>query len=189
MPLHIFEPRYKELIGECLENEEEFGLVLADDDGRREVGTRAAVIKVLQIFDDGRLNVVVEGRDRFRIVVDTAGRAFSTSEVEPVEDDYDPPADEDVRRALELFAKLVQVAEASNVDQPDAASEALSFEIGARIDLGPDLKQELLEIRSERERLERLRELMEIAIRGVSMEREVRKRAAGNGRVSRRLVD
>ena len=58
IPLHIFEPRYRELIAECLEEEREFGLILADDDGLREVGTRALVTEVLERFDDGRLNVV-----------------------------------------------------------------------------------------------------------------------------------
>ena len=67
VPLHIFEERYKELIGECLEEEREFGLVYADEDGLREIGTRAAVTEVMEEFDDGRLNVVVEGRDRFRL--------------------------------------------------------------------------------------------------------------------------
>ncbi|TMJ94386.1 MAG: hypothetical protein E6G67_09675 [Actinobacteria bacterium] len=62
-PLHVFEPRYKELIGECLDEETEFGLVLADEEGMREVGTRAAVVEVLERFDDGRLNVVIEGGD------------------------------------------------------------------------------------------------------------------------------
>ena len=61
VPLHIFEPRYKELIGECLTEGREFGLVLEDAEGRREIGTRARVIEVLQVFDDGRMNVVVEG--------------------------------------------------------------------------------------------------------------------------------
>jgi Lon protease-like protein len=59
-PLHVFEERYKELIGECLEDGVEFGLVLADEDGLRPVGTRAAVVEVLQEFDDGRMDVVVE---------------------------------------------------------------------------------------------------------------------------------
>ena len=66
-PLHVFEPRYRELIGECLEENGEFGLVLADDDGMREIGCRAGVIEVLEQFEDGRLNVVVEGRERIRI--------------------------------------------------------------------------------------------------------------------------
>src|SRR5215470_2935880 len=90
VPLHIFEPRYRELIGECLEEEREFGLVLADDDGIRDIGTRAAVTEVLERFDDGRLNVVVEGRERFRISELTGGRSFQTAEVEPIEDEADP---------------------------------------------------------------------------------------------------
>ena len=61
VPLHIFEPRYRELIGECLEEEEPFGLVYADDDGLRRIGTLATVVEVTDRFEDGRLNIVVEG--------------------------------------------------------------------------------------------------------------------------------
>src|SRR6059058_3603232 len=82
IPLHIFELRYQELIGECLELERDFGLVFEDDDGVREVGTRASVFEVLDRFDDGRLNVAVQGRERFRIVSETRGRSFLTAEVE-----------------------------------------------------------------------------------------------------------
>src|SRR5947207_13384204 len=76
-PLHIFEPRYRELIGECLAQEREFGLVLGDRDGLREIGTRAAIVEVLDEFPDGRLNSVIEGRERFRLVGLTEGRAFT----------------------------------------------------------------------------------------------------------------
>src|ERR671935_1887103 len=93
VPLHIFEPRYKELIGECLADGTEFGLVLEDENGRRDIGTRAAVIEVLQVFDDGRMNVIVEGRERFRLLELTDGREFLTGEVEPVEDEPDPPGE------------------------------------------------------------------------------------------------
>src|SRR5262245_7917462 len=68
VPLHSFEPRYRALIGECLEQDSEFGLVFADEDGLRAIGTRAAVTEVLERFDDGRLNIVVQGRERFRLV-------------------------------------------------------------------------------------------------------------------------
>jgi Lon protease-like protein len=74
IPLHIFEERYQELIGECLDLELEFGLVYADDEGLREVGTRALVTEVLDRFDDGRLNIVVEGGERFRLLQLTEGR-------------------------------------------------------------------------------------------------------------------
>ena len=75
VPLHIFEPRYKELIGECLERSEEFGFVLAAGDGAvHEIGTRAAVAQVLEVLDDGRMNIVVEGGERFRMLELTSPR-------------------------------------------------------------------------------------------------------------------
>jgi Lon protease-like protein len=183
VPLHIFEPRYKELVGECLREGRDFGLLLEDEHGRREIGTLAGVVEVLQMFDDGRMNVVVEGRERFRLVELTDGRSFLTGDVEPVDDDDDPPADTDVERAHELFRELVDVAEA-DVDEPDEIAGALSFELAARIDFGHELKQELLELTSERKRLRRLVELIERAIAAIEREREVRDRASGNGRVS-----
>ena len=73
IPLHIFEERYQELISDCLDLEQEFGLIFADDEGLREIGTRAAVTEVLDRFDDGRLNIVVEGGERFRLLELTTG--------------------------------------------------------------------------------------------------------------------
>jgi ATP-dependent Lon protease len=185
VPLHIFEPRYKELIGECLEEGLEFGLVLEDEDGRRDVGTQAAVVEVLQMFDDGRMNVVVEGRQRFRLVELTEGREFLTGEVEPVEDDPDPAPPEQVEAALGVFRRLVEVAE-SDVDEPDPTVGDLSFELASRVDFGHELKQEILELRSERRRLERLVEILGRAVEAMALEKEVRERASGNGRVSPR---
>jgi ATP-dependent Lon protease len=182
IPLHIFEPRYKELIGECLRNGREFGLVLQDDQGRRDVGTSAAVVEVLRVFDDGRMNVVVEGQERFRLCELTSGRSFLTAEVEPLDDeDVDVPTEAD--RALELYRRLVEVA-GVEVEELDESSELLSFEIAARIDFGLAPKQELLELRSESARLDRLCDLLERAIDAMAREREVGERAASNGKVS-----
>jgi Lon protease-like protein len=183
VPLHIFEPRYKELIGECLRSGQEFGLVLQDEQGRREIGTRAAVVEVLQVFDDGRMNVVVEGQERFRLCELTSGRTFLTGEVEPVDDDEDEAAPDDADRALVLFRQLVE-ATGEDVDEPDGTSATLSFELGALIDFGVEPKQELLELRSEPARLQHLSTLLEGAIEAVQREREVRERAATNGKVS-----
>src|SRR6185312_15301942 len=102
--LHIFEPRYKELIGECVETDGEFGLVLATGDGAvHEVGTRARVLEVLEELDDGSMNVVVEGGERFRLIELTAGRSFTTGIVEPVDDELEPPTDEQVVRVIARF--------------------------------------------------------------------------------------
>lgn len=180
-PLHIFEPRYKELIGECLELDRDFGLVLADDDGIREIGTRAAVTEVLERFDDGRLNVVVEGRDRFRLVELTSGRSFQTGAVEPLVDEDDAPADEqDVARALASFKRLADLAEA-DVEEPDAADEQLSFVLASRVELSPEIKQQLLQLRSERERLKQLAALLEAAVEAIARERKLAQLASQNG--------
>ena len=183
VPLHIFEPRYKELIGECLELEQEFGLVLADEDGLRPVGTRASVTDVLHRFPDGRMNIVVEGGERFRLVRMTSGRSFHTAEVEPLEDEEDE-ADSDARvLALERYSTLA-AATGADAEDLDAESAALSFEIAARVDFGPELKQQLLETRSEPKRLDALAGLLEEAAEAVRADRERAEQASTNGKVT-----
>jgi Lon protease-like protein len=188
VPLHIFEPRYRELIGECLEEEREFGLVLADDDGLREVGTRAAVTEVLERFDDGRLNVVVEGRERFRIAELTGGRSFQTAEIEPVEDEDDPPVADDVERSLALFQRLIELT-GTEIEAPEPTTPQLSYAVAARFEFVPTLKQELLQEVSERRRLRRLCELLEGAADALEREREIAARAATNGKVQPRSTE
>ncbi len=184
VPLHIFEPRYKELIGECIADAEAFGLLLEDDAGRRDIGTLAEVREVVHVFDDGRMNILIEGRDRFRVLEWTDGRPFPTAEVEPLEDEDtespDPSASEE---ALALFRQLAAVADAE-IEEPDGASGSLAFEIAAHVDFGTQPKQDLLELRSERDRLRRLIDLLEQALAAMTREREIRERAATNGRVS-----
>jgi ATP-dependent Lon protease len=184
VPLHIFEDRYKDLISGCLAAGSEFGLVLEDEDGLREVGTLTGVVELTHEFEDGRMNVLVEGRERFRILELTEGRTFRTAEVEPVEDDDEAPTKAELEHTLEAFRQLATVAEADEVDEPSSGSPLLSFEIAARVDFGHALKQELLELRSERVRLQRLGELLDRAIEALAREREVRQRASGNGKVT-----
>ena len=182
LPLHIFEPRYRELIGECISEEREFGLVYADDAGVRPVGTRAAVVEVVDRFEDGRLNVVVEGGERFRIVEPTSGRSFDTAEVEAVEDQQDPGEADDVGRALALFQRLVDLT-GSDVEPPEGDAPQLSYALAARFDFAPELKQELLQETSERIRLKRLGDLLEAAAEAVERQQEIAARAQTNGRV------
>ena len=185
IPLHVFEDRYQELIGECLEEEREFGLVYADEDGLREIGTRAGVTEVLDRFEDGRLNIVVEGRDRFRLVELTEGRSFATGVVEPVEDVPDPADPKDSENALELFHRLVELTGAE-VEEPRLAAEQLSFELAGRFEFAPELKQRLLQLTSERQRMHLLAELLAGAATAVEREREIAERAQGNGKVDPR---
>ncbi len=184
IPLHIFEPRYRELVSECVESDGEFGLVLATGDGAvHEVGTRAAIIQVLEVLDDGRMNIVVEGRERFRLLELTSGRSYTTALVEPVTDEPEQSDAADAARALELFRQLAEVSD-SDVDVPDPGSELLDFELAARVDFGTGPKQELLASTSPRTRMSRLVELLELSIEALRRERELRELASRNGKVS-----
>ena len=112
----------------------------------------------------------------------TEGRSFHTGEVELVEDQHDPPDDEDAGRALELFGRLVELTGA-DVEAPAVDVPQLSFAVAGRFDFSPDLKQELLEATSERVRLRRLCELLAAAAETVERQKEIAARAQGNGKV------
>ena len=184
IPLHIFEPRYRELVEECVEEGEPFGLVLATGDGAvHEIGTRAIVTQVLETLDDGRMNVVVEGGDRFRLLELTSGRAFATGLVEPVVDDDVAPEPDDAERALAVFRELAEAAD-SDVDVPDPSSPHLDFELAARVDFAVDSKQELLSSTSPRERMKKLIDFLETALEAVRLEHTLRERAGQNGKVA-----
>jgi Lon protease-like protein len=181
VPLHVFEERYKELIGECLELEREFGLVYADEDGVRETGTRARVAEVLDRFEDGRLNVLVEGGERFRVERLTRGRLFLTAEVAPLEDDPAAEPDEDAaERVTEAFRALAAAAGAE-AEVPEPGVAGLSFHVAARVEIAVEAKQGLLESRSEAERLARLRELLDAAREAILAARRLGEHAKRNG--------
>ena len=143
VPLHIFEERYQDLIGECLEDETEFGLVFADDDGIREIGTRAAVIEVLD-----RLRRRAAEHPRRGQGAVPARRAHERPElpdgrVTPVEDDHDPPETPSVERARGLFSRLRELT-GSDIETPEPETPQLSFVLASRVELMPEVKLELL---------------------------------------------
>jgi Lon protease-like protein len=181
-PLHIFEPRYRELIAECLDFGNDFGLLLEDDEGMREVGTRCKVIEVIDRFPDGRLNVVVEATERFQLLEVTDGRTFRTAEIETLPDESDTPLEDEVEEVLAAYARVVAAAEAE-LDDLDLDADSVAYQIAARIDFGTEVKQGLLELRSERERVIKLAPMLNQAAEAVEREREIRTRAGGNGRV------
>jgi len=182
LPLHIFEERYKELIAECIEREEEFGLVYADDDGLRDLGTRARIVEVLTRFEDGRLNILVEGGDRFRLTELTDGRSYSTGLIRPVEDVDDPAEAPAVDEALRLFDLLREVTE-SEVDPPDRGLLQLSFALAGKVELPTDDKLGLLGETSERLRMDLVQELLANAVLTAQRVRRAAERASTNGRV------
>jgi len=184
IPLHIFEPRYKELVDECMESGDPFGLVLATGDGAvHEVGTKATVEQVLEVLDDGALNIVVEGRERFRLLELTSGRSFTTCLFEPIHDEDELPTPAEQARAYELFQQLAE-ATSADVDFPEPDDPQLDFELAARVDFGVEAKQELIATTSPRRRMQRLAELLETALETTTVQQALRERAGRNGKVA-----
>jgi Lon protease-like protein len=184
IPLNIFEERYKELIRECLELDEEFGIVLMRGSGdMHHVGTRAAISEVLEVLPDGRMHIIVEGGDRFRVLEVDHQRPFATGTVEEVTDEEDPPDPDDVDRALKTYGQIKETLGTPG-EAPDRDSPLLAFELIARVDFSNENKQELLELTSPRQRFARLAVLLEHALEALILEQELRQRAHGNGKVT-----
>ena len=182
LPLHIFEDRYKELVEECLEQDAEFGLVYADSDGIRDVGTRARVAEVLTRFEDGRLNILVEGGERFQVEELTDGRSFHTAQVSPVADAEDAADTAAIEDAMRIFGVLRDVT-GSEVELPDPGSPQLSFALAGKVELAAGEKLMLLRELSERRRIELVQELLEHAVLTAQRVRRAAERASTNGRV------
>jgi Lon protease-like protein len=183
MPLHIFEERYKSLVADCRERDGEFALLYSDADGAREVGTTARVVEVLETFDDGRMNIVIQGGEVVRVVGLTRGRAYLTGNVEQAEDD--PSAGDEATSALDLYRRI---AEATGQEPDPEVREtppgALSYAIAARVDFPAAEKQRILEERTEHGRLMVIVELLARGLENIAMAARIRSRAQGNGKVA-----
>jgi Lon protease-like protein len=187
VPLHIFEERYKRMIGRCLEDGEPFGIVFRDSDGSaRRVGCEARVTEVTERFDDGRLNIIVTGERPFRVLDRFEAPDFPAGEVEPIEEplaDAEPAEPEsDAARARSAFAELVERVGGER-PEPEALEALDSYGVAARVELPPDTKQKLLELRSETERMEVLAAALEALVTAVAKSREIAERAKLNGKV------
>jgi Lon protease-like protein len=181
VPLHIFEERYKLMIGKCLEQETEFGIVWLSDDGLKEIGCAARVTKVLERFDDGRMNVLVEGTTPFRLVRRIDDLPYPAGDVEQLNDDDAQPGDaEAIDAARARYADLV--ADVTD-ERPDAETLANldAYGMAATLDVALDAKQQLLELRSERDRLEQLEALFAEALGRIRHAERAAERAQGNG--------
>jgi Lon protease-like protein len=183
VPLHIFEERYKLMIGECVEHGTEFGIVWLSDEGLKDVGCSARIDRVLERFDDGRLNVLVEGTTPFRLVRRIDDLPYPAGDIQPLSDDPEDPEDaRAIAAARERYADLV--AEVTD-ERPDAEALALldAYGMAATLDVGLEAKQALLELRTERARLEQLDTLFSEALGRIRHAERAAERAQGNGSV------
>ena len=157
IPLHIFEERYKTMVGDCERSGAEFGIVLAKDDGIVNAGCTVVVEKVLERYPDGRFDVITRGMRRFVLVALDQEREWLRGEVEYFDDEDLTPIAPSLREKAwaawrEIRAAQDETGQRSHVDEPEAEHPLLSFQLaGIVTDL--NFQSSLLRSRSEAERL------------------------------------
>jgi Lon protease-like protein len=179
VPLHIFEERYKLMIGECLDEESEFGIIWLADDALKDVGCAARITRVLERFDDGRLNILIEGTAPFRLDRRIGELAYPAGDVELLDDEADAGEDA-LERARSAYADLVEEV-TDNRPESAALAELGAYGMAATLDIALPAKQTLLELRSERARLEQLEALFAEAVKRIKTAARVAEQASGNG--------
>jgi Lon protease-like protein len=181
LPLHIFEPRYREMISECVDLKKAFGVVRAKEDGVAEIGCTAEIITVAKKYPDGRMDIVTEGRERFEIMQVNHERSFLQAEVLYLQDDAEGASSEDVAQAVKLRDELIELAGSANSAEIDGPQ--ISFNLVASLPLDLDFKQTLLGMKSEAERIQAVISYLETILPNLRRTVRVRQKAGGNGHV------
>ena len=153
LPLHIFEPRYKEMIAECLDLKKPFGVVRASSEGVADIGCTAEILEVTKKYDDGRMDILTRGVDRFEVLEVNEDRPFLQAEITLIQDEPGHPARQMVEQAVRLHAEIAKLA-GSEVSGPEEGASNLSFLLAGSLPLDLDFKQKLLVTSSEAKRLE-----------------------------------
>jgi Lon protease-like protein len=174
LPLHIFEPRYREMIAECLERKKPFGVVRASSDGVADIGCTAEIVSVTKKYDDGRMDILTRGVDRFEVIHVNNDRSFLQAEISVMQDededeDEDEPAKPTAQLATEAVRLHAEIAKLAGTEPsgPDEHAGNLSFLLAGSLPLDLDFKQNLLSTLSEARRLEAVIGYLEAVLPGL----------------------
>jgi Lon protease-like protein len=187
LPLHIFEPRYRQMVRRCVEEKSEFGVLLALPKGIVRVGCTAEVTEVMKRYNDGRMDVLTVGRSPFRIVDLVNGDGYVNDEL--LEGDVDFLDDREHRTEARTKDDLLQLYEVCHTlvfdDYPrnieGEAADYLSFVVASTLPIDLMWKQQILELRSEADRQQRLVGYLREWAPHLQKQEKSRARAGGSG--------
>ena len=182
MPLHIFEPRYRQMVRDCLEAKSPFGMLLALPNGMAGTGCTAEILEVTSRYDDGRCDILTVGREPFRIVELFPEEPLMRGDVDFLEDRPVPMNPRISRELIELYETCHTLIFDDYPRDPDeSAEDKISYRIASRLPMDLLWKQRVLELRSEAERQERLVAYLREWAPHLQKEDTLRAQTAGNG--------
>jgi Lon protease-like protein len=182
VPLHIFEERYRVMIGECLDQGTEFGIVWLSDSGLKEIGCSAKVTRLLKRMEDGRMDVLVQGVAPFRLLRRIEDLPYPAGDIELLDDAGDEADPTTAVDARDLYADLVERVtderpEAGDLEDMDA------YDMAATVEFALDAKQVLLELRSEADRMKAVAELFGKTMQRLDFSEQAGEVARSNGKI------
>ena len=181
LPLHIFEPRYREMIAECLERNQNFGVLRAKEENIAEVGCTAEIIAVTKKYPDGKMDIVTQGRERFEVLRLSQERAFLQAEVMFIHDEGERASEDEIKQAVGLHGEIMKLAGAQPANVAEIEPSQLAFFLAGSLPLDLDFKQNLLTMRSESERVRSLISYLQSILPNLRRSVHVRQKAGGNG--------
>jgi Lon protease-like protein len=164
VPLHIFEPRYKEMVNECLKQKLPFGIVRTKEEGFVNVGCTAEIINVLKTYSDGRMNILAEGQKRFEVLQVNQERSFLQAVV----------------FYLVYDGEIMQLAGAQP-EKTEISGGQLAYRLAGSLPFDPDFQQALLEMNSEADRVRAVISFFERILPVLQRNAVAKRRAGGNG--------
>ena len=182
VPLHIFEERYKTMIETCRERESEFGVVWLAADGLHDVGCACRIDQVLEVLEDGRINLLTRGTRPLRLVERQSHLPYPAALVEFLSDIDEQPDAMLLVNTQSVYAELVHKATDKRVD-PDLLAAMSAYDMAATVDFGLEAKQGLLDLRSENARLQLVIRLFRAALKRLDFVDRAQARAKSNGKV------
>ncbi|MSO44135.1 MAG: hypothetical protein EXQ74_02310 [Thermoleophilia bacterium] len=183
-PLHLFEPRYRQLLADCVLDDCPFVLIQEYGDGASPIGCTARFVALGRRFADGRMNVNAIGETVVRVLKETSGRMYLSAWVENVTDDAPEASEDRSAEVHSLFERLVAEITGALSPPPIRDDIPLSYAIAGMIEMPAEPKQDLLECRVEDVRLTMVRDILSAALDGADRERVAAARARTNGKVA-----
>lgn len=183
--LHIFEERYKEMINTCIQEEKEFGIVYYDGKDISNIGTSCKISSIIDKFDDGRINLIVEGNKRFKINDLISDKSYLQADIDFFDDEYETSGIELEKVSKESLSLLENIISFFDKDYSEYIKnldvKAISFLIIANSELSNNEKQKFLEMINTKERLEKGKKVLEIIIERMDYTKRISKIINSNG--------